>query len=156
MRHSDYLKAGIMEQQEMMDTAVEELTSVDFDALVGTGISGALAVPLLAYVLNVRFALVRKQGVASHGSSMVEGNLKPGDRWLFVDDFISSGHTKRTVIAAMEDAAKKEYAELPSCFVAKPEMKIDPRTGAGLYERVGTYLYHQHCGPRFIPASGEE
>lgn len=65
------------------------------DTLVGTGISGSIAVSMLALTGNVFFAVVRKPNVSSHSDAKIEGIV--GERWLFVDDFISSGNTHRRV-----------------------------------------------------------
>lgn len=68
---------------------------VEFDTLVGTGLSGALVVPRLADALDVRWMLVRKDNDGSHSTQPVEGFI--GRRWLFVDDFMSTGATFRRV-----------------------------------------------------------
>ncbi len=70
-----------------------------FDTLVGTGLSGAIVVPPLARSLRKKFLLIRKDNDSSHSSYPAEGVL--GRRWLFVDDFVSSGTTFRKVIAGV-------------------------------------------------------
>jgi orotate phosphoribosyltransferase len=77
---------------------------VEFNTLVGTGLSGGLIVPVLARMLNVDFAIVRKEGVSNHGHYDVEGVI--GDKWLFVDDLICTGASLRKVHRKMEDCSK--------------------------------------------------
>lgn len=69
---------------------------LNYDTLVGTGMSGALVVPSLARALEVDFLIVRKQEDDSHHSGRLMGTL--GERWVFVDDFTSTGGTRNWVI----------------------------------------------------------
>lgn len=75
-----------------------------FDTLVGTGLSGAIVVPPLARSLRKKFLLIRKDNDSSHSSYPAEGVL--GRRWLFVDDFVSSGTTFHKVITGVEKCVK--------------------------------------------------
>ena len=106
MRHSQYLAPAILDQSALIDYAKETLKGRHYDALVGIGLSGALVVPLLAYVLKKRFCLVRKENVESHATVQLEGNLEKGDRWIFVDDIVASGTTKNYVIAMLPNDFK--------------------------------------------------
>lgn len=101
----------------MTDYAREEFAAkqLQFDTLVGTGLSGALVVPSLARALTrqgqpeVKWLIVRKPEDSTHSSLPVEGDL--GRRWVFVDDFIASGKTFRRVkdtIASLAHARKWE------------------------------------------------
>lgn len=65
--------------------------SLEYDTLVGTGLSGTLAVAELARKLNKHYLVVRKDNDGTHSSLPVEGFL--GKRWLFVDDVVDSGRT---------------------------------------------------------------
>lgn len=65
-----------------------------FDTLIGTGLSGALVLPLLARALRKNFAVVRKPDNA-HSDERVEGAI--GSRWIFVDDLVSTGATFQRV-----------------------------------------------------------
>jgi orotate phosphoribosyltransferase len=84
---------------------------IDYDTLVGTGMSGSLVVPYLAMRLKINWAVVRKNGESSHGNSEVGGRI--GRRWLFVDDFISTGRTHSRVRAAIVEAVNRanRYSE---------------------------------------------
>ncbi|ERB55311.1 hypothetical protein N806_29710 [Rhodococcus sp. P27] len=75
--------------------ARDALDGVHFDTLVGTGLSGALAIPPLARALGVNFLIVRKPGDGTHSWLDFEGHLGRG--WVFVDDFFASGRTFRRV-----------------------------------------------------------
>lgn len=83
---------------ELIAKAKERLAGIDFDTFVGTGLSGTIAAPVLAYALNKKFLIVRKASDAelqNHSGHSSEGHL--GARWVFVDDLISSGDTFRRV-----------------------------------------------------------
>jgi adenine/guanine phosphoribosyltransferase-like PRPP-binding protein len=62
-----------------------------FDTFIGRGLSGALMAPVLGRMFDKHFAVVRKPKDGSHSGSVLEGYL--GQRWVFVDDFISTGAT---------------------------------------------------------------
>lgn len=119
--HSGYLRCAFRQTRTVRD-ARSVLSGAKYDLLVGTGMSGALVVPVLAYALRKRFAIVRKESDTqkqNHSDFKVEGQMRSGDRWLFVDDFISSGATYRRVYKAMQ------------------------KLGAGIaLEHIGMYLYH--------------
>lgn len=72
----------------------------EHDTLIGTGLSGSLAVALIGHAYEKLFAVLRKEDAHSHSSRVFEGRI--GTRWLFVDDFISSGKTKRRVLEKMK------------------------------------------------------
>jgi hypothetical protein len=86
---------------------------VDFDTLVGTGLSGALAAQLLAQSVSCHFAVVRKSGESTHSNNTVEGVI--GKRWLFVDDLVASGETRSRVKTAMQSFC--EIHEFESVYV---------------------------------------
>lgn len=72
-------------------TAKEKLEPVLFDTIIGTGVSGAIIVPLLARELGCFWAIARKPRDGSHSYNEVEGDI--GERWVFVDDLVDSGAT---------------------------------------------------------------
>lgn len=78
------------------------LNGIEFDTMIGTGVSGTSVAPVLARALGVGFCIVRKDSdwKNSHSSAKVEGYL--GRRWLFVDDLISMGNTLSRVLVAIE------------------------------------------------------
>lgn len=130
-----YLDAAINDLPGIVERAMDELKGVDFDTLVGTGFSGALVVPALAMWMDKDFLLVRKDHDDSHHSGRLVGNL--GERWIFVDDFISSGTTlERVESRILREVAKRRldnrrygypvWGDVPEGFT--------PR-------RIGNYLY---------------
>lgn len=64
---------------------------LEYDTLVGTGLSGTIAVVDLARRLGKKYLVVRKENDNTHSYQSVEGRL--GKKWLFVDDFVDSGRT---------------------------------------------------------------
>jgi orotate phosphoribosyltransferase len=92
--HASYLDTAINDPAKIIRNASEKLWDVEYDTLIGTGLSGALILPQLASALGRKFAVVRKAD-QSHSDVRVEGNI--GDRWVFLDDLICSGDTLRRV-----------------------------------------------------------
>lgn len=104
--NTGYMDNAVFDLQGVVREAVALLTPVhkEFDTLVGTGFSGGLIIPTLAIRLRKRFVLIRKETDDSHhGSGRLLGEL--GKRWIFVDDFVSSGSTRNRVIEKIEAAA---------------------------------------------------
>lgn len=91
------------EDDSLVEDARETLKGVDYDTMIGTGLSGSLVIPVLARALGKKFAIVRKEH-SPHDNSLVVGKL--GHRWIFVDDFVSGGTTRRNVIRAVEKVAE--------------------------------------------------
>lgn len=137
-----------------MDCAVDDLsaiceqaridlarTGVDFDTIVGTGFSGGIVIPMLATLLGKKWVLIRKEGDDSHhGPGRLLGHL--GERWLFVDDFVSTGRTYRRVVKKINEASVGHYR------------------GPFRTDHVGAYQYairieHTADHPRFIPYAPE-
>lgn len=100
--HAYYLSEMLSEPEKVVKLAAAKLKKVDFDTIVGTGLSGALIVPMLARKLKKHFAVVRKPD-NSHSGYPLEGTL--GSKWLFVDDLISSGATYRRVRSVITKVA---------------------------------------------------
>jgi hypothetical protein len=101
LTHCEYFDRAIEDFEGIVADARAVLQEVDYDTIIGRGLSGALVVPGLARALGKHWAIARKSGDGSHSASEVEGTL--GRRWIFVDDFVSSGRTRR----AAKDTVQK-------------------------------------------------
>jgi hypothetical protein len=75
----------------IITAAYRNLKGVEFDTFVCRGLSGILVAPLLARAMSRNFLIVRKERDDTHSSCAVEGTF--GHRWVFLDDFISTGST---------------------------------------------------------------
>jgi adenine/guanine phosphoribosyltransferase-like PRPP-binding protein len=130
-----YCDIAFTDINEVIRTAKRKLRQAkvldEFDTLVGTGFSGGLVVPMLANELDKDFVLIRKPRDNSHHSGRMVGVL--GERWLFVDDFISSGTTLRRVQRIVTAEANNRYHET---------------------EQLGSYYYRGMFSgePNYIPA----
>jgi orotate phosphoribosyltransferase len=102
--YESYFAEVFNDRTKILRPARRLLKNVDFDTLIGTGLSGSLIVPILADGLKRHWAVVRKDNDGSHSSREIEGRI--GERWIFVDDFISSGATRRRVIDAVTNTMK--------------------------------------------------
>lgn len=93
--NSSYLEGAFETPEFMISKATKVLDGIEFDTMIGTGLSGTLVVPLIARAMGKAFAIVRKPNDSSHRERAVEGYV--GERWIFVDDFVSSGDTLNRV-----------------------------------------------------------
>jgi orotate phosphoribosyltransferase-like protein len=61
--------------------------------------------------MGKKFVLIRKETDDSHhGKGRLLGQL--GERWIFVDDFVASGHTRKRVIEKITEAKTNDgYSE---------------------------------------------
>lgn len=99
---ASYLERLFNDPAAIVPLVHELVPLADVDVLVGTGLSGVAAVAYLGARFNKRFVAVRKpDDLSNHSERRVEGNIEPGDRWLFVDDFMASGTTYYAVLSAV-------------------------------------------------------
>lgn len=98
-----YMDDALFNLEDVISRAEKALEGVDFDTLVGTGFSGGIVIPSLALKMGKKFVLVRKDDDDSHhGRGRLVGAL--GEKWIFVDDFVSSGRTLERVKSKIRDA----------------------------------------------------
>lgn len=106
--HAEYLDRIFNNLGQLVDQIANVLKDVEHDTIVGTGLSGTMVVPMLAWVTGKQFAIVRK-GEPNHSYIDVEGKI--GHKWVFVDDLISTGDTLKRVFYAINDnVAKRNIA----------------------------------------------
>lgn len=127
--------SGVTRQAELIANARKALRGVKYDCLVGTGMSGSVVVPLLGYALRKRWAVIRKHNDGSHDQGTLTsphyiGQLRP--RWLFVDDGVATGATRRRVM----DAVRLIWADSYWPGSYRPGFEPHPVC-------VGQYLYAQ-------------
>lgn len=96
---------NVFNPREIRKRAKKALSGIQFDTVIGTGMSGVLPLQTIAAQFKVYAVAVRKNTEGSHSTSKLEGHL--GRRWLFVDDFISSG----TTFAKVHKAVRTEAAQ---------------------------------------------
>lgn len=122
-QHAFYMSHAFGDAQGIIEDARDALKGISYDSLVGTGLSGALVVPLLGRALDKHWMIVRKDEDGSHSHRKGEGSL--GARWVFVDDLIDSGRTAKRI--------QREVSKI--CEQAKHETS-----------HVGSYLYNPMGG----------
>jgi hypothetical protein len=91
----------------IVEQARRVMKGIDYDTMIGTGLSGSLVIPTLARALGKKWAIIRKPGDGSHGNPVgFEGEI--GRRWIFVDDFVASGATRQRVRDAVDRIVRVE------------------------------------------------
>lgn len=118
------------EKKEWFMQKIGRQRPIEFDTLVGTGLSGTLLLPMIADRLKVNYLAIRKVNDGSHSDGKHQGRL--GSKWMFFDDFVASGDTLRRVYGAVEKICK--IHDHKSQFV-------------------GGYLYAVKNDPNLVPAS---
>lgn len=104
---TSYLSRAHGEMDVIVRAAAAKLALVDFDTMVGRGLSGAVVIPHLALELTKMYhrpigsLIIRKSRKDNHANLVGEGRL--GRKWLFVDDFVSTGATRRRVKEAVQE-----------------------------------------------------
>lgn len=132
-----YFDDAVFNLSEVIETAKERLGGVDFDTMVGTGFSGGVVIPALALAMGKKFVLIRKDTDDSHhGRGRLLGEL--GQRWIFVDDFVSSGATRTRVIEKVNTVVNGFGDSVKS-------------------EMIGQYMYatYRDDGPGFEPVQSD-
>lgn len=104
--HADYMRRAFDSIDDMWAKMEKRVAHVEYDTMVGIGLSGTLVVPTLARQAGKYWAIVRKED-NSHSTNRFEGEI--GRTWLFVDDFINTGHTLKTVQGIIEDIFADYY-----------------------------------------------
>lgn len=94
--NSEYLRGAFQKTNfkrviDIFSQALENNIFGDFDAIAVRGTSGLLFGPTLSYLNDKRLAIVRKKE-SSHSTCDIEGHIK-FNRYIIVDDFVSSGDT---------------------------------------------------------------
>ncbi|NHJ03277.1 MAG: orotate phosphoribosyltransferase [Candidatus Heimdallarchaeota archaeon] len=124
------------EFNDLVDKALSYIQThcSEIEGIVGIPLAAIPFGTLLAYKLNKPYYILRKEP-KDHGlKKMVEGELKPGQKILLIDDLISSGFSKVFAINAL----REEGAEVAEMFVF-----ID-RTPEGLAEFEKEYSIKVH------------
>jgi hypothetical protein len=116
---------------------------IEFDTLVGIGLSGTLLLPMLADRLKCNYLALRKDKDGSHAAGCHQGVL--GKKWLFFDDLISTGSTLqkayKKINKIVDDHNKYSYD-----VVSKGQEPFKT-------EFVGAYLFTANSGLNLRPAS---
>jgi hypothetical protein len=91
---------------EIVETQLIGL-DIDFDSMVGVGLSGHLVLPIVARYFDVPFFAVRKPEDRNHELNGNTGRGSIGKRWILVDDVVTTGATVKLARQAVSDAVSK-------------------------------------------------
>lgn len=103
MIHSSYLHKLFSPTRltAAIERAKTKLNKLEFEGIAVRGNSGTIFGGALAYVLDKRLILVRKNDEENHSYLSVEGDDKI-QKYLFVDDIIDTGKTFLAVKSTIE------------------------------------------------------
>lgn len=124
---------------------------VQFDTVIGTGLSGTIFAARVADTMGVQFGIIRKpDDDSTHSSNRLEGAV--GDHWLFVDDFMETGDTFKRVMEAMtEDHPGSRFAGA-YLYEADSRSYLSPEY---LTEKYGQWVKECTLGPLNGPQTAE-
>lgn len=106
-RKGSYLRTVLVDDpSEMIDQARRTLKAINYDTMIGIGLSGTLAVPTLGRALGKNWAVARKSETRTHSMYTVEGVV--GRRWIAVDDCIASGRTLDNLVKTVTAAVARQ------------------------------------------------
>lgn len=131
---------------ELIYSMRRELRGVEYDTIVGTGLSGTIFAARVAAGMGKKFAIVRKADDRStHSGAQIEGRV--GKRWVFVDDFVSSGRTMKRVLEKMME--HRPDCKFAGTYEYEGPRFSAPRDGASRWgEWVVTLSLGPLCGPQ--------
>jgi hypothetical protein len=99
---ADYLSELLYSPEVVIRDAERALADVQFGSIVGTGLSGTLAAPLLARHFGIPFAIIRKaDDQGRHSGCAIEGTVSAV--WIMADDRVATGATCARVQAIVGD-----------------------------------------------------
>lgn len=128
---TDYLEHAFASDEALVAQAQRVIPEdVEYDTMIGRGMSGALIIPRLATLLGKAYAIVRKANDGSHTGNQIEGRI--GNRWIFVDEFVASGHTRKVTIEAVQKYVVDFNHVTMHYLPGRPHLKT---------QYVGSYLY---------------
>ena len=103
---ADYFKSMLepVGRNHCIDAIYQRLLDVDFDTIVCTGVSGVSAGSILAFLLDKRLLVIRKENDDSHHGNRPSGWLSPNtSKVVIVDDFVCSGRTMKRIDEKLEN-----------------------------------------------------
>lgn len=112
-RHSGYL-SPVFNRKEVKKTIKrcrQALKTIDYDAIVVTGVSGLSVGATIAYLTGKQLIVVRKEDEQSHACFRVEGLPVTDFKYVILDDFICSGDTVIKIAQKMKECVKYSKAE---------------------------------------------
>lgn len=104
MSHADYLEKALIHKYREDSLEIASRFVGDADAIVVTGISGAVYGGALAAILGLDLVVVRKDKNNHSGRNIEWGTS--GNRLFIVDDLVSSGETMRRIRDKLFDYTK--------------------------------------------------
>ena len=93
--HASYLRDVFLNPQGSVELVAQRLKGIQYDTIVGCGVSGTILLFPLQARLGKHVAVIRKPNDGTHSMQNIEGTI--GSRYVIVDDQVSSGATVRYI-----------------------------------------------------------
>jgi hypothetical protein len=138
-QHKNYFTLALENPEAFIRKARKALQGHDFDTFVVRGMSGAIAGAMLSRSMKKNLFVIRKDNDDSHDGNKPFGVM--GERWLFLDDFISSGETFYRVYDKINNA--ELFGDYKQVVDNKGALRW--RWVGSTPEFVGAYLYRDGC-----------
>lgn len=83
-----------------------------FDSIVVIGLSGIVVGTPVSLKLGKPIIIIRKDRLDNHQKTLVVNGSRMGNRYLFLDDFVSTGKTVRKVRDTLSDSSYAPVQEI--------------------------------------------
>ena len=109
------------------------------DGIAGVATAGIPHGALLADRLQLPFIYVRSKAKGHGRQNRIEGELRPGDRLLVIEDLISTGGSCLSAVEALRDAGYKIAGVMAIFSYGYPQAKIAFETANCTFETLSNY-----------------
>jgi len=110
---TSYMDRALSDPMGIVADMRASMKGIKYDTIVATGSSGGLIAPIAARALRKNFLIVRKREEYESSHSGMRWLGKLGKRWIFLDDFCSSGATFRRVRDSIRFAVEQANLKVP-------------------------------------------
>jgi orotate phosphoribosyltransferase len=108
------LISHIAERKTVIDAFIKIIKEkgIEFDVVAGTALGGVPHAAWIAWALGKPMVMIRKEEKGHGKQNRIEGDMKPGDRVLVIEDLISTGGSSISAI----DGVKERGGAVSDCI----------------------------------------
>ncbi len=130
--YPEHRKAVVMAWKELIEKKVESGEMAMPDVLGGTATAAIPWAAFLAYEMNLPMVYIRPQKKEHGAGKQIEGDLKPGQKVLIVEDLISTGGSSVAAAEAVRDEGQCEVTDIFAIVSWELQKSTDRFDEAGL------------------------
>ncbi|MBT5016426.1 orotate phosphoribosyltransferase [Candidatus Peregrinibacteria bacterium] len=130
--YPEHRKAVVMAWKQLIEARVESGEMEMPDVLGGTATAAIPWAAFLAYEMNLPMVYIRPQKKEHGAGKQIEGDLKPGQKVLIVEDLISTGGSSVAAAEAVRDEGQCEVTDIFAIVSWELQKSEDRFDAAGL------------------------